>query len=585
MKRKGFTLIELLAVIVILAIIAVIATPIIVGIIEDSRKAAFERSVEGILHATDLDFGTQEVLLDEPYTITNGVINKTLKTPIKNLEGFNGKIVYDENGNSQFAIHNGKWCMMKDDSGNITTSEYDASTCKLAVPLSDDCFVTEDLENGGVAIVDYLCTETDVIIPDTVNGKIVKEITGREVYNEEYDEYEYHGAFEAELVIVIEEVCEEWCEEYNPENCYEDCYDDYEYIYENQIKTIKIPNSVTNIGYNAFAHNDLSGELNLSNTNIISIGDGAFASNTNCDYDDEWNYICSGGITSIKLPSSITSIGTDAFAHNAISGELDLSMYTNLISVSGFGYNEIDSIKLPNTVTTIGNHAFSDNAFTEELDLSMYTNLTSVSGFDNNEIMRIKLPASVTIIGESAFKSNKINGELDLSYLANLESIEAGAFMVYWDSETGTITNVKLPNSLKKIGGGAFEAQKISGVLDLSNLTELTDIKGFSYNQIEKVIFPSNVTSISGFSSNEISGDLNLSMYTNLASVSGFDGNEITSIKLASSITYIGNYAFDWNNLTSVTFVGRSNLDGVTIGDNVWGWEDDHNESNSIFFE
>ena len=39
MRKRGFTLIELLAVIVILAIIAVIATPIITGIIEDSKKA------------------------------------------------------------------------------------------------------------------------------------------------------------------------------------------------------------------------------------------------------------------------------------------------------------------------------------------------------------------------------------------------------------------------------------------------------------------------------------------------------------------------------------------------------------------
>ncbi len=38
--KKGFTLIELLAVIVILAIIALIATPIILNIIEDSRKSA-----------------------------------------------------------------------------------------------------------------------------------------------------------------------------------------------------------------------------------------------------------------------------------------------------------------------------------------------------------------------------------------------------------------------------------------------------------------------------------------------------------------------------------------------------------------
>ena len=47
-ENKGFTLIELLAVIVILAIIALIATPVILGIIEDSRKSANERSAEMI---------------------------------------------------------------------------------------------------------------------------------------------------------------------------------------------------------------------------------------------------------------------------------------------------------------------------------------------------------------------------------------------------------------------------------------------------------------------------------------------------------------------------------------------------------
>ena len=46
MKNKGFTLIELLAVIVILAIIALIATPIILGIINDARKEAKKRSAE-----------------------------------------------------------------------------------------------------------------------------------------------------------------------------------------------------------------------------------------------------------------------------------------------------------------------------------------------------------------------------------------------------------------------------------------------------------------------------------------------------------------------------------------------------------
>ena len=51
--KKGFTLIELLAVIVILAIIALIATPIILGIINDMKKKSIEISVDNYLSAVE----------------------------------------------------------------------------------------------------------------------------------------------------------------------------------------------------------------------------------------------------------------------------------------------------------------------------------------------------------------------------------------------------------------------------------------------------------------------------------------------------------------------------------------------------
>ena len=58
MNNKGFTLIELLAVIVILAIIALIATPIILGIINDTRASASERSAELIVSNVELAYST-----------------------------------------------------------------------------------------------------------------------------------------------------------------------------------------------------------------------------------------------------------------------------------------------------------------------------------------------------------------------------------------------------------------------------------------------------------------------------------------------------------------------------------------------
>ncbi|MDD2391821.1 MAG: prepilin-type N-terminal cleavage/methylation domain-containing protein [Bacilli bacterium] len=49
--RKGFTLIELLAVIIIIAIIALITTPIIIGVITNSKKESIIRSAEYIARA------------------------------------------------------------------------------------------------------------------------------------------------------------------------------------------------------------------------------------------------------------------------------------------------------------------------------------------------------------------------------------------------------------------------------------------------------------------------------------------------------------------------------------------------------
>ena len=56
--KRGFTLIELLAVIVILAIIALIATPIILGIINDARRSAKERSAELVYTGVEYAYTT-----------------------------------------------------------------------------------------------------------------------------------------------------------------------------------------------------------------------------------------------------------------------------------------------------------------------------------------------------------------------------------------------------------------------------------------------------------------------------------------------------------------------------------------------
>ena len=84
MNNKGFTLIELLAVIVILAIIALIATPIIMGIIDEAKTQSAKNSAYGYLDSVDKavvktsfdklsDSSTVTIdVLDGSYTISDG---------------------------------------------------------------------------------------------------------------------------------------------------------------------------------------------------------------------------------------------------------------------------------------------------------------------------------------------------------------------------------------------------------------------------------------------------------------------------------------------------------------------------------
>ena len=71
--KKGFTLIELLGTIVVLAIIALVTVPIILGIIEKARKAAFKDSVYGALQAAEYYY------YEHPETLQLSVLDLNVK--------------------------------------------------------------------------------------------------------------------------------------------------------------------------------------------------------------------------------------------------------------------------------------------------------------------------------------------------------------------------------------------------------------------------------------------------------------------------------------------------------------------------
>ena len=82
-NKKGFTLIELLAVIVILAIIALIATPIIMGVIEDARKGANKDAALGFGKAVETAIAKQMIKCPNLRVANSGVIEDADKITLE----------------------------------------------------------------------------------------------------------------------------------------------------------------------------------------------------------------------------------------------------------------------------------------------------------------------------------------------------------------------------------------------------------------------------------------------------------------------------------------------------------------------
>ena len=122
MKRNGFTLIELLATIVVIAVVSLITVPVVVSVIEKSRKASFIRSAENIKKISKkyyVDNSLEYQDIDSIYFDCNNseCISNSSNIKKKNL-GATGSMgdgyvkIYDK-GEIEFLLTNGKYCAEK----------------------------------------------------------------------------------------------------------------------------------------------------------------------------------------------------------------------------------------------------------------------------------------------------------------------------------------------------------------------------------------------------------------------------------------------------------------------------------------
>ena len=168
--------------------------------------------------------------------------------------------------------------------------------------------------------------------------------------------------------------------------------------------------TVTRVGEAAFVDKGIL-SVRLPTT-LKSIGVGAFPVNS---------------LTTVTIPDSVTSIGRAAFTENKISS---LTLGTGLTSIGelAFGTNYLTTVTIPDSVTSIGDDAFAENKISS---LTLGTGVITISdfAFAYNELTSVTIPDSVTTIGAYAFEVN-------------------------------ALTSVTIPESLSQIGSRAFADNK-----------------------------------------------------------------------------------------------------------------------------
>ena len=273
-----------------------------------------------------------------------------------------------------------------------------------------------------------------------------------------------------------------------------------------------------------YSGNDTEGNLSvldLSEAKIVAGGVDYYKYNS-CTSNDEIGryafYGCSG-LTSINLPSSITSIGYAAFWSCSGLTSLTLPVGITSIGYEAFSYcSGLTSINIPSSITKIGYRVFSG-----------CSGLTSLT-----------LPAGITSIGSSAFSG--CSGLTSLTLPAGITSIGECAFQ-----GCSGLTSLTLPAGITSIGECAF--QGCSGLTSLTlpaGITSIGECAFFRCSGLTSLTLPAGITSIDKYAFYGCSGLTSIYVYAEKVPRIGSDAFEGCDAKKCTVYVPKGTYDDYW---------------------------------------
>lgn len=294
-----------------------------------------------------------------------------------------------------------------------------------------------------------------------------------------------------------------------------------------QLTHIIFPSSISKIEKNAFFGCNSLTDINLYNTNSVSIGESAF-------------YGCSL-LPKLTIPSSVTTIEDEGFERCTNLRELYIKEGIRKIGTLAFSGSKISTITIPNSIITIGGGAFSGCPYLRKFEgkyasadkryLIINGSLKSFAAsgltfkyevpeevksiasyaFLNCPI-RISLSNNVTDIGTGAFKGcefsyfyipNKVSAIEDFTFFEcknlttivlnnNITSIGMSAFL-----GCSSLSNIELPSNLSNLGSSAFEkCEKLKSISIPNNVKSINESTFYHCTALENITLGKNISFI-----------------------------------------------------------------------------------------
>ncbi len=284
-----------------------------------------------------------------------------------------------------------------------------------------------------------------------------------------------------------------------------------------QIKSVKLPNTITSIRGKAF-QNDVNLETIELPENLTELGGSAFQNCTSLVY--------------ITIPEKVKEIHGSTF-----QGDTSLVM-----------------VELPKELDTIGGHAFDGCTSLENIGETSIKKEVGGYAFYNTRIKYMNLEEGVTQIHEKAFANTAIT---NITLPTTIKKIGPSAF------EYSTLMNINLNEGLEEISESAFEGTLIQSISIPDSVTKISAHVFENCRNLEKVKLSKNITEIkaSTFRNTAITSIDIPEGVTRIGERAFRNCSKLTNVNIPSTVTSIEDSAFrECKLLTTITIPEGTNL-------------------------